>query len=105
MFEEMTVGQILRDLRSIKVPKDIRKFIDKTRDYFESKGNVPDEARVRLRRLCVRYKTQMKELHAARARARKTNGLRALGVSKAEAERRIQMRKAAIEARARDVGF
>lgn len=105
MFEEMKIGEILKDLRSVKVPPDTRKFIDKSRDYFESEGSLPIEDQKRLRRLCSRYRVQLKELYAARSRARKTNGLRQMGITQAEAKRRAEMRREAVEKRNNDVGF
>lgn len=105
MFEMMTVGEILRDLRSIKVPPAIRSYINESRSFFEANGALPIETQMRLRQLCNQYKRQMRELHSARARARKTNGLRALGISRSEAAKRVEARRAAEEARKKDVGF
>jgi len=105
MFELMTVAEILRDLRSVKVPPDIRGFIDRTRVYFETEGDLPSSTQKRLRQICNQYGKQLKELHASRARARRTNGLKALGISRQEAARRVEMRRAAVAARKNDVGF
>jgi len=105
MFEEMSVGEILRDLRSIKVSSKERDFIDRARSYFQSEGNLPTDVQMKLRRICGRYKAQMKELHAARARARRTNGLKAMGISREEAARRVEARRAAEAAKKQDVGF
>jgi len=105
MFETMTVGEILRDLRSIKVPPKTRDFIDRTRTYFQSEGNLPTETQMKLRRVCNRYKRQMKELSEARDRARKTNGLRAMGLSRDSAAKLVEERRAREAEMKRDVGF
>ena len=105
MFEEMSVGEILKDLRSIKVPKTVRGFIDDARSRFESDGTLDIGTQRRLRQICNQYSRQMRELHAARARARRTLGLKAMGISREEADRRVEMRKKAIEERRTDVGF
>jgi|GEM_PF-2618154 len=105
MFETMTVGEILRDLRSIKVTPKTRDFIDRTRMYFESEGNIPADVKMKLRRIFKRYSQQVKELHAARARARRTNGLRSRGISMEEASRLVEARREHEAEMKRDVGF
>jgi hypothetical protein len=105
MFEELTVGEILKDLRSVKLPVKIRAFVDQSRSSFQSEGNLPIDIQRRLRSICNQYKAQLKELHAARARARRTNGLKAMGISREEAARRVAARRAAEEAKKNDVGF
>lgn len=105
MFDEMTVGELLKDLRGIKVKPNARVYIDSARAHFENTGSLPNSTQTRLRRICNNHKKQMKELHAARARARKTNGLRTLGISGEEAARRAEKRIAEVDARRRDVGF
>jgi len=62
-----------------------RDFVDRARDRFESTGSLALETRMKLREFCVLYTKQMKELHAARERARITNGLRKIGMTRAEA--------------------
>lgn len=105
MFEEMTVGEVLKDLQSIKVPPKTRDYIDRARMYLQGEGGIPGDVQMQLRRIYNRYKKQVRELHSARARARKTNGLKSLGISSSEAAKRVERRKAADEARRRDVGF
>ena len=101
----MPVGEILRDLRSVKVSPATRDYIDRARVHFEGEGNLPLDVQRKLRKVYVKYSVQVKELHESRSRARKTNGLKALGISKEEASRRVDMRESAVVARRNDVGF
>jgi len=105
MFEEMEVGEILRDLRSIKVPPKTREFIDRARDYLEKNGGLSVDVQMKVRRICQRYRVQMKELHASRERARRTNGLKRMGITRAEAEMRVEQRRKEQELLRQDVGF
>ena len=105
MFEDVSVGEIIKDLRSIKVSTKTRDYIDRARVYFEGEGDLPLETQRKLRKVYSQYSTQVKALHESRSRARKTNGLKALGISKEEADRRVKMRESAVRIRRNDVGF
>ena len=105
MFEDMTIGEILKDFRSIKVSKNTRKFIDDSRMIFEDNGSLPVKLEMKLRQLFGKYNIQIKELYLARERARRTNGLKSLCINKTEYERRIKIREAMVEAKNNDVGF
>lgn len=105
MFEWMTVGEMLHDLRSVKVPKTTRAYIDRARICFESNGSIPAKVQFEIKRICQRFSAQLKELHAARERARQTNGRIKLGLSKEDVVQRIADRKAAEENARNDLGF
>jgi len=104
-MDMMTVGELLKDLRSIKLTKDKRAFVDRCRTLFEDAGCLPNDQKFKLYGFAKRYSRQFKELHESRARARKTNGLRSMGITKAEAERRVQERIKQEKLRQSDVGF
>jgi hypothetical protein len=105
MMDAMTVGELLKDFRSIKLPKHRRELIDKCRELFESIGTLPNEQRFALFDLAKRYNRQFRELYDARARARRTRGLRAMGITRGEASQRVVERKRQEELRRSDVGF
>lgn len=105
MFEQMEIGEILRDLRSIKVTPKTREYINNARNYFESNGAIPVSTQMKLRSICKRYRSQMKELHESRERARRTNGLKKLGMTRSEADRIARERKKERENLRQDVGF
>ena len=105
MMEGMTVGELLKDFRSIKLPPAKKALVDRWRELFEQIGALPNEQRFALFDLAKRYNRQFRELHESRARARKSNGLRAMGISKAEAQRRVDARRAQEEMRRNDLGF
>ncbi len=105
MFEELTIGQLLKDLRSVKLRKELRGYVDRMRAVFEAKGDLPALEKVKIRRMCTQYSRQLLELHESRQRAKRTNGLRAMGLTVQEADRRVEKRRAD-EIRSRmDVGF
>lgn len=85
-MEAAEVANILRDLRSVKMDKARRAFVDRTRDGFESTGAISLEVLIKLRKLCATYSRQLSELYQARERARITNGLRKIGMTRSEAD-------------------
>ncbi len=105
MFEELTIGQILRDFKSIKLREDLRGYIDRMRSLLEMTGDIPAIEKVKVRKLSVRYARQMAELYDSRQRAKRTNGLMAMGLSVQEAERRVEQRRAEKVRNSTDVGF
>lgn len=105
MFEELTIGQILRDFKSIKLRIDLRRYIDRMRLVFEATGDLPAAEKVKIRKMSVQYSRQMAELQDSRQRARRTNGLKAMGISAAEAGRRVEQRQAEKNRNSTDVGF
>ena len=105
MMDGMTVGELLKDFRSIKLSKAKRAFIDQCRALFEDAGSLPNRQRFDLFELAKRHNQQFAELHESRARARRTNGLRAMGITRAEADQRVQKRREQEELRRSDIGF
>ena len=105
MFEELTIRQILRDFKSIKLRKDLRRYIDLMRSLLEMTGDIPAIEKVKVRKMSVRYTRQMSELYDSRQRAKRTNGLKAMGISTQEAERRVEQRQAEKIRNYTDVGF
>ena len=104
-MQKMPIGELLRDFRSIKLPKDKRTFVDMCRKYLESNGALPHPETLRLREMERRYSKQFKALYEARDRARTTNGLKAMGMTRAEAQERSQARRARKADQNADLGF
>lgn len=105
MFEEMSIGEILRDLRSVKVPRKTKEYVDRARTFFESKGDLSHQVKIELRRICHKYNRQLTELHAARGRAINTNGVRKMGMTMQKAHQLSQAREEMAKAESKDVGF
>lgn len=105
MFEELTIGQMLKDLRSVKLRKELRGYVDRMRTVLEATGSLPAFEKVKIRRMCTIYSKQLVELHESRQRAKRTNGLRAMGITRQEAERRVEKRRADEVRNKMDVGF
>jgi len=99
------VGELLRDFRSVKLRKPQRDFVNSARAEFEKNGSLSWEAVVRLEKMASRYSHQLKELHAARQRARETNGLRRLDMTRAEADLRARERERRELETANDLGI
>lgn len=105
MMDGMTVGELLKDFRSVKLPPGRRALVDLWRGMFEGMGSLPNRQRFALFDLAKKYNRQLTELHESRARARKTNGLRAMGITQAEADRRVEERRQQEELRRSDIGI
>jgi len=104
-MDEMTIGDILNDFRSIKLSTAKRDFIDRCRIHFQAHGNLPLEMKVELRNMVKRYSRQFNELHESRARARRTRGLRKSGLTLSEANDLVRRRRENMAAQKSDVGF
>lgn len=102
---KLTVDEMLHDLRSVKMQSKERDQVDRLRRQFQQRGAVAGQGERWLRDACRRYAKQLKELYEARARARRTNALLAMGLSSAEALERVQQRQERVAAAANDLGF
>ena len=101
----MSIGEILKDFRSIKLSPKKRRFIDDTRAYFEAHGNLPIRIQDELRRMVRRYNRQFRELHASRERARRTNWRVRSGISREEEQRLIDERRSRVAQQKADLGI
>lgn len=90
----MTVDEMLRDLRSVKIRQAERTRVDMIRSMFQSSGRISPHDEKWLRGLCRRYGQQLEELCAARQRAIRTNALRAARMTPQDAERVARVRQA-----------
>ena len=104
-MEEMSVCEILLDFRSIKLPHAKRRFIDDTRETFESRGNLPIAVKHQLWEMTRRYKRQFEELHASRARAKRTNWRVREGVTRVQEQELIDRRLKKVADRKADLGI
>ena len=96
---------MLRDLRSVKMRPRERADVDRLRARFQQTGAVSSNDERWLHDACRRYAKQIQELHEARDRARRTNSLRYLGLTRLEAERREIERDMAVRDANNDLGF
>ena len=101
----MSVGEILKDFRSIKLSRDKRRFIDDTRALFEKNGDISFELKKKLWEMARRYKRQFDELHESRARARRTNWKRKNGVTEDQALNLVKERRRLVAAQKADLGI
>ena len=98
------LSELLHDFRSIKVPKDIRTEIDGIRESVQA-GRATMVLARRMEALARRYHRQLTELREARERARRTNGRRAMGMTQAEAQKRVKDREDEMVRRRSDLGL
>jgi len=84
-MEAVKVASILNDFRAIKLPKARRDFIDRCRERLESSGHLSRESLSELHSLLALYSRKISELHEARERARVSNGLRKMGMTREDA--------------------
>lgn len=104
-MSNLMLNELLDDLRSVKLPSNTRAFVDRCRDSIQSNGDIPLDDKRKIREIGRRYSVQLNELHAARERAKRTNGLRRLGITNKQAQEMIAIRRKA-EADARlDTGL
>ena len=101
----VTVYEMLRDLRSVKIRPKERERVDGLREQFQTNGTLPFASVQWLREVCRRYGQQLNELHASRDRARRTNALRNLGITRASAAAAAQARAQDLRAENNDLGF
>ena len=99
------LGELLNDIRSIKLSPQKRAWINRLRIGFESNGAIPNDEKFKLFAVAKRYNRQFKELYAARERARHSNSLKKAGISRDDAHEVVERRVAEEEATASDVGF
>jgi hypothetical protein len=104
-MEEMDIGIILEDLKSIKLPKDRRVFVNVARDKFRENGCISADVQKKLRRLVRLYRKQFEELHASRARARRTNWKLREGISEKEAQKLVERRRREVARQKADLGI
>ena len=102
---DLTVPELLHDFRSIKLSKAQRAWVDRLWYHFETHGSIPNREKFALVRLSKKYSKQFAELHASRDRARRTNALRKMGVSREEFKDMQEERKRKNDADASDLGF
>lgn len=105
MFEEMTTIDILNNLKCIKLPKQLRVFVLKTRSDLESTGVVGLAAVLKIRNIATRYQKKIIELQDSRDRARRTNSLKKVGMNRDDLEVQMAIRQAKKEKMSSDVGF
>lgn len=104
-MELMSVGEILKDCRSIKLPPARRAFVDDTRDTFEQNGDVPYALKKKLWKMVRCYKRQFDELYESRARARRTNWKRKNGITEEQARGLVIERQRKVAAQKADLGI
>ena len=102
--DDMEIGEILKDFKSIKVPSNIRSYLNKASDIFLS-GDLSSKEKIKIRNMCKRYWKQFRTLHESRERATVTNGLRSIGIRKKEVDRAALERRKHIDHIESDVGF
>jgi len=97
--------EMLRNLRSVKMRPRERADVDRLRARFQQTGVVSPNDERWLHDACRRYAKQIHELHEARDRARRTNSLRYLGLTRLAAERLAEERERAVQDAHNDLGF
>jgi len=104
-MNEMDIGTVIKDFRSIKLSKNQRQFINTCKSRLESNGELPLDIKVRLRKMVGHFRVQFEELHASRARAKRTNWARSCGLTLEEAAALVQDRRATVAAQREDTGL
>lgn len=101
----MTVDEMLRDLRSVKMRPTERDHVQMLRERFQALGAITTTDERWLREACRRYGMQLRLLHESRERARRTNALRSMGMTRDDLETRAAARQQQIERELNDLGF
>jgi hypothetical protein len=101
----MSVGEILKDFRSIKLSSEKRKFVDDARVQFERDGDIPFGLKKKLWAMVRHYSRQFNELHESRARARRTNWKRRTGTTEEQARCLVEERRRKVVAQKEDLGL
>lgn len=104
-MEYGSIEELLSDFRSIKLSRENKEFINECRSRFQSNGDLPLETKKQIRVLARYHNRQLSELRASRARARRTNGLRKMGLTMREATELVAQRQQRNEAAKMDTGL
>lgn len=105
MIEYFEIGELLEDLKSIKLPPERREFVNDARELLQLSGCLPVVTQTRLRKLVKLYRRQFEELHASRERARKTIWRMKSGITKVQAEEMIKQRRENVAKQKADLGI
>lgn len=105
MFEDIDIVQMLSDLLCVKLPKQIRQYLFFIKNNIGNDGFIEYKDQDRIRDISIRYRKNLKELYAARERAKITNGLRSMGMSRSEFKSRVSDRIENEKMNKLDVGF
>jgi hypothetical protein len=84
---------LLDDLRSIKLPKKRREFVNWAIDCLKTNGSLSVDTQMHLRRLERLYRVQFSELHASRERAKRTLWKMREGKTEEQARRLVDLRE------------
>ncbi len=98
-------GELLEEFRAIKLPKDVRAFVDNARDMLQECGDLPLGIKSELRAIAKRYGRQLRMLRESREKARRTVSMKKLGISQRRANELAENRRRAVEAQKNDLGF
>jgi len=101
----MSVVDILHDFKSVKLPKDKRRFVNESLDTLSSVGSLPVATKDRLREMARHYHRQLTELHASRERARRTNWRMRNRITQEQETSLVDARAERIAEQRRDLGI
>lgn len=104
-MEDMDIGILLEDFRSIKLPKGRRAFVDGARDSLRLNGSISAGTRSKLRKIASLYRRQFFELYAARDRARRTLWKHREGITDDRANELVKERREKVAAQKSDLGI
>jgi hypothetical protein len=102
---EIDVGTILEDLKSIKLPKSRRVFVNDARELYQKSGCLPSYIKTRLIKFLKLYSRQFKELYASRERARKTLWRIREGITREKADEMVMQRLRNVAEQKSDLGI
>lgn len=101
----MTQWDMLSDLKSIKLQPEDRTFVLAAVETFRGQGGVGPQTRDRLIELHRRHRRQIREVNEAREKARYTNGIKKLGLTRGEVAERAKARSQEEDRARSDLGI
>lgn len=102
---EVSIVELLDDFKAIKLSKSNRVFVNECRGQLQYAGDLPYDKKRQLRTLARYHHRSLKELREARARARKTNGLKQMGLTMREASKLAAEKRVREDAAKADTGL
>jgi len=103
--EEVSIDQLLNDLRQVKLPKQQRARLTQARVSFQAHGDLPTSVVVDLRALYRRHAKSIEKVYEARERARISMAKKRMGLSDDDLRERREERISGLRAQVEDLGF
>ena len=101
----MNAYKVIHDLKSIKLPGDVRERVLFLIDKLKSSGDISIGEKKEIISIAKRYDRSLKNLYNAREKGRKTLALKKLGITRSKADELVMKREDEKKERREDLGF